>query len=104
MHGEAVAIGLVLAHRFSAELGLARDEDTERLRNHLSQAGLPVEISAIPGPPLAAGQLMHHIGQDKKVSGGRLTFILTKGIGQAFIADDVGEDAVLLFLQHQLET
>ena len=104
VHGEAVAIGLVLAHRFSAELGLARDEDTERLRNHLSQAGLPVEISAIPGPPLAAAQLMHHIGQDKKVSGGRLTFILTKGIGQAFIADDVGEDAVLRFLQHQLET
>ena len=104
VHGEAVAIGLVLAHRFSAELGLAPHEDTERVRDHLSQAGLPVAISAIPGPPLAAAQLMHHIGQDKKVSRGRLTFILTKGIGQTFIADDVAEDTVGQFLQHQLET
>jgi 3-dehydroquinate synthase len=47
---------------------------------------------------------MHHIGQDKKVSRGRLTFILTKGIGRAFIAHDVAADAVLQFLQHQLET
>ena len=104
VHGEAVAIGLVLAHRFSAELGLAPGEDTERVRDHLSQAGLPVAISAIPGPPLAAAQLMHHIGQDKKVSRGRLAFILTKGIGRAFIAEDVAEDTVRQFLQHQLET
>ena len=104
VHGEAVAIGLVLAHQFSAELGLAPAEDTERVRRHLSLAGLPVALSAIPGPPLAAGQLMHHIGQDKKVASGRLTFILTKGIGQAFIADDVAEDTVRQFLQHQLET
>ena len=104
VHGEAVAIGLVLAHQFSAELGLAPDEDTERVRAHLNQAGLPVAISAIPGPPLAAAQLMHHIGQDKKVRSGRLTFILTKGIGRAFVADDVAEDAVRQFLQHQLET
>lgn len=104
VHGEAVAIGLVLAHRFSAELGLARHEDSERVRDHLIRAGLPVDISAIPGPPLAAAQLMHHIGQDKKVSRGRLTFILTKGIGQAFIANDVAEDTVRQFLQHQLET
>ena len=104
VHGEAVAIGLVLAHRFSAELGLAPHKDSERLRAHLSQAGLPVAIAAIPGPPLAAGQLMHHIGQDKKVSRGRLTFILTRGIGQAFVADDVAEDTVRQFLQHQLGT
>jgi 3-dehydroquinate synthase len=103
VHGEAVAVGLVLAHQFSAELGLAPHEDTERVRDHLSQAGLPVAVSAIPGPPLAATQLMHHIGQDKKVRSGQLTFILTKGIGQAFIADDVAEDTVRQFLQHQLE-
>jgi 3-dehydroquinate synthase len=104
VHGEAVAIGLVLAYRFSAELGLAPEEDGERVQDHLRQAGLPVAISAIPGPPFAAARLMHHIGQDKKVSRGRLNFILTKGIGRAFIAHDVAADAVLQFLQHQLET
>ncbi|HSG95022.1 MAG TPA: 3-dehydroquinate synthase, partial [Afifellaceae bacterium] len=104
VHGEAVAIGLVLAHEFSTALGLAPAEDTERVRAHLSQAGLPVAISAIPGPPLATAQLMHHVGQDKKVRSGRLTFILTRGIGRAFIAEDVGEEKVRQFLQHQLET
>ncbi|MDH3195915.1 MAG: 3-dehydroquinate synthase, partial [Hyphomicrobiales bacterium] len=104
VHGEAVAIGLVLAHRFSAELGLAPADDTRLVEAHLSQAGLPVVISAISGPPLAVAQLMHHISQDKKVTSGRLTFILTKGIGRAFIADNVDADKVRQFLQHQLET
>jgi 3-dehydroquinate synthase len=104
VHGEAVAIGLVLAHQFSAELDLAPHEDAERVRAHLRQAGLPVALSAIAGPPLAVAQLMHHISQDKKVTSGRLTFILTKGIGRAFIADNVDADIVRQFLQHQLET
>ncbi len=104
VHGEAVAIGLVLAHLFSAEHGLAPHADAERLRHHLSSSGLPVALSEIPGPPLVAEQLMHHIRQDKKVSRGRLTLVLTRGIGQAFIAGDIGEDALRQFLQHQLET
>ena len=98
VHGEAVAIGMVLAHRFSAELGLAPAADAELVRAHLKEAGLPVSMRDIPGEPISAAELLGHIGQDKKVKRGRLTFILTRGIGQAFIADDVSAERVLAFL------
>ena len=101
VHGEAVAIGLVLAHDFSVAEGLARHGDAERCRAHLENVGLPVSIAAIPGPRLSADALLRHIAQDKKVKGGRLTFILTRGIGRAFVADDVPADRVDAFLRQQ---
>jgi 3-dehydroquinate synthase len=101
VHGEAVAIGMVLAHEFSAREGIAPAKDAERLRTHLRQAGLPIALSDIAGPPLSASELMRHIGQDKKVKRGRLTFILTRGIGSAFIADDVQAERVHAFLERQ---
>jgi 3-dehydroquinate synthase len=58
-----------------------------------------VSIGEIPGPPIFADELMRHIGQDKKVKRGRLTFILTRGIGRAFIADDVPPETVKSFLE-----
>ena len=102
VHGEAVSIGMVLAHEFSAAEGLAPTADAERVRKHLGEAGLPVSISQIPGASFAADELMSHIAQDKKVQGGRLTFILTRGIGRAFIARDVQPDRVRAFLQSRL--
>jgi 3-dehydroquinate synthase len=101
VHGEAVAIGLTLAHDFSAAEGLAPRGDAERCRAHLRNAGLPASIAAIPGPPLSAEELLRHIARDKKVKGGRLTFILTRGIGRAFIADDLPADRVAAFLRQQ---
>ncbi|HWT29678.1 MAG TPA: 3-dehydroquinate synthase, partial [Propylenella sp.] len=87
---------------FSAAEGLAPAEDAERVREHLSAAGLPVGISDIPGPRLSADELMGHIAQDKKVTRGKLTFILTRGIGHAFVADDVPPDRVRTFLEKQV--
>ena len=101
VHGEAVAIGMALAHDFSAALGLAPATDAERVKRHLRAAGLPVAIADIPGAALGADALMTHIAQDKKVKRGRLSFILTRGIGEAFIADDVPEEAVRAFLASQ---
>ncbi|SEP97056.1 3-dehydroquinate synthase [Faunimonas pinastri] len=104
VHGEGVAIGTALAHRFSVELGLCPAEDAERVERHLQAVGLPTRISDIPGGPLSADELMTHIGQDKKVKRGRLTFILTHGIGRSFIADDVSPERVRDFLQRELST
>ncbi len=86
LHGEAVAIGMVLAHEFSARIGLAPPEDAQRVQRHLKEVGLPTRIADIPGAPMSTEQLMGLIAQDKKVSRGTLTFILTRGIGQAFIS------------------
>jgi 3-dehydroquinate synthase len=103
VHGEAVAIGLVLAHEFSAMRELAPSADAERLRAHLASTGLPTRIEDIAGPALSAQELLGHMAQDKKVKAGRLTFILTRGIGQAFIAEDVARGDVLRFLQDRTE-
>lgn len=103
VHGEAVAIGMVLALEFSARINLCSPDDGARVRAHLAEVGLPTEISDIPGEPQEAKRLMELMAQDKKVSRGRLTFILTRGIGQAFIAKDVDPGEVLKFLEEKIE-
>jgi 3-dehydroquinate synthase len=102
VHGEAVAVGMVLAHRFSTWLGLAPGEDAERVERHLSAAGLPVRLHQIPGMLPGPERLLDFIAQDKKVSRGALTFILTHGIGRAFIARDVSAEKVKAFLEEAL--
>lgn len=99
VHGEAVAIGMVQAFRFSNRMNLASRDDAERVEAHLSQAGLPVAISQIAGSRPDAATLFDFIAQDKKVSGGKLTFILTNGIGRSHIARDVPSDEVMAFLE-----
>jgi 3-dehydroquinate synthase len=87
LHGEGVAIGMVLAHELSVRLGLCPAEDAARVRRHLASVGLPVSPPARLGN--AASQLVELMGQDKKVRDGRITFILTRGIGRAYIERDV---------------
>lgn len=99
VHGEGVSIGMVLAHKFSARMNLASPDDAKRVSAHLSGAGLPVSMDQIPGELPSAEILLDYIGQDKKVSRGALTFILTRGIGQAFVARDVPQSEVLAFLK-----
>ncbi|HYJ35664.1 MAG TPA: 3-dehydroquinate synthase family protein, partial [Rhizomicrobium sp.] len=94
IHGEAVAIGMVLAFDLSVKLGLAPGQDAERFRRHLKAIGLPASISDIPGSRPSVGELIRHMAHDKKVTDGQLTFILLRGLGQAFITRDVPLDAV----------
>ncbi len=101
VHGEAVAIGMVLAHQFSARLGLISEDVAVRVEKHLKAVGLPVSMKEIAGLP-SADVLMSYIAQDKKVSRGSLTFILTRGLGQSFIAKDVNAADVQAFLEDKL--
>ncbi|MEZ5785940.1 MAG: 3-dehydroquinate synthase [Xanthobacteraceae bacterium] len=102
LHGEAVALGMALAFAFSARLGLAPPADAERAVRHLAKVGLPTRLSDIPGGSPDADRLMDLMAQDKKVRRGRLTFILARGIGKAFIAPDVDADDVRAFLIEKL--
>nr|CAD6620706.1 3-dehydroquinate synthase [Rhizobium sp. Khangiran2] len=99
VHGEGVAIGMVLAHQFSARLNLASPDDGQRVAAHLSEVGLPTRIADIEGELPPTDVLMDAIAQDKKVKGGKLTFILTRGVGQSFVADDVPPSEVASFLE-----
>jgi 3-dehydroquinate synthase len=102
VHGEGVAIGMTLAHEFSVKMNLCSPDDLDRMRAHLDAVGLPTAIAQIPGEIGSADDLMAAICQDKKVKRGRLTFILTHGIGQSFIADDVPPEVVRGFLAEKL--
>ncbi|WP_116652727.1 3-dehydroquinate synthase [Pelagibacterium sediminicola] len=99
LHGEGVAIGMALAHKFSARLGLCPSQDAGRVEAHLKAVGLPTALSDIPGERLSTEVLMDAIVQDKKVSRGSLTFILTRGIGQSFIEKNIDPAAVSTFLE-----
>lgn len=98
LHGEGVSIGMVLAHTFSNRLGLAPGQDSGRISAHLAKSGLPTTLAEIPGTLGTTETLMAAIAQDKKVSRGALTFILTRGIGQAFIEKNVDPAKVSAFL------
>lgn len=102
VHGEGVAIGMALAHRFSVKMNLCGVEAVERVEAHLKAVGLPTSLAQVPGGLPPAETLMDYIAQDKKVARGALTFILTHGIGQSFIAKDVSPVAVLEFLKERL--
>jgi 3-dehydroquinate synthase len=92
LHGEAVAIGMALAFRFSAERGLCAVEAAQRVAAHLGEVKLPTSFDADPGA------LIEHIRHDKKGAGGSVPFILAKGIGQAFVDQNVSLEDVRDFL------
>lgn len=103
VHGEGVAIGMALAHRFSSRLNLCSMDDARRVEAHLSAVGLPVSIAEIPGELPGPERMLDYIAQDKKVSRGALTFILTRGVGRSFVAKDVAPSEVLAFLRSVMQ-
>ena len=102
LHGEAVALGMVLAFDFSARKGLIGEADAARVRAHLAAVGLPTHLKDVPGGVPGVDALMDLIAQDKKVKRGKLTFILVRGIGQAFVENDVSAAEVRAFLADKL--
>ena len=102
LHGEGVAIGCVLAFELSARLGLCPQEDPSRVRAHLRAMGMKTDLADISGDLPDAAGLMALMGQDKKVVDGQLTFVLARGIGQAFVTSDVAQSAVLDVLNDAL--
>ncbi len=102
LHGEGVAIGCQLAFDLSARMGLCPQEDPSRLAAHLAAMGMKRRLADIPGDLPGAEGLLALMAQDKKVVDGRLRFILARGIGQAFVADDVPPSSVRDLLESAL--
>ena len=102
LHGEAVALGMALAFAFSSQRGLVSGEDVARVRAHLAAVGLPTHVKDVPGGVPGTDALMDLIAQDKKIKRGTLTFILVRGIGQAFIENNVDAAEVRTFLTEKL--
>jgi 3-dehydroquinate synthase len=102
LHGEAVSLGMALAFEFSARKGLLAASEADRATAHLAAVGLPTHVNQVPGGVPGIDALMNLIGQDKKVKRGKLTFILVRGIGQAFVENDVDPAEVRAFLSEKL--
>ena len=101
LHGEAVAAGMGLAFRFSAERGLCATTDAVRVMDHLRRVGLPWD--AVSAGVAASGErLVSHMAHDKKKAGGRVPFILARGIGQAYVDKSVELADVAAFLDREL--
>ena len=84
LHGEAVAIGMMLAFDLSATLGLCPPEDAARVQRHLASVGLPTSPLSLQGRIWSVERLIEHMGRDKKVRDGRIGFVLARGIGKTF--------------------
>jgi shikimate kinase/3-dehydroquinate synthase len=97
LHGEAVAIGLVLAFGLSARLGYCAPADGARVRAHLETVGLPTALDGL-NRSFSAERLLTHMRRDKKMRDGVLHFVLVHAIGKAFTTRDVPPDAVMEIL------
>ena len=101
LHGEGVALGMVLAARYSARRGLIAADDAERVAAHFAAVGMRSELRdlqlAADGPALVA-----HMLHDKKMDAGTLPFLLLRGIGEAYLAKDVALDDVAAFLDAEM--
>lgn len=102
LHGEGVSIGMVLAFRLCAKMGLCSGQDAVRMEKHLVSLGLRTEISQIPNFSADAQELVELMYHDKKASNGKIAFILTKGIGQAFQSKDVDMADVRTVIENSL--
>ncbi|MEM6409834.1 MAG: 3-dehydroquinate synthase [Pseudomonadota bacterium] len=101
LHGEAVAIGMAMATRFSVLAGHANDADAERLEALLHRDGLPTRLADVKTLDTGAEQLLNHMRQDKKVESGAMTLVLLNRIGEAFIAKDQDQSLILDFLNNE---
>ncbi|MEQ8402466.1 MAG: 3-dehydroquinate synthase [Roseitalea porphyridii] len=94
LHGEGVAVGMVMAFDLSVQRGHCAPEDADRLRRHLAAVGLPTGFADLAPRHWDVERLIAHMGRDKKVSGGRITFVLVRGIGGAYLETEVELDEV----------
>lgn len=98
LHGEAVGAGMAMALRYSVKLGVCPGQDAVRAEKLLNALGLATRIGELNGGPYPPEDLLAHMMHDKKARNGRMTLILARGIGQAYIQRDADIDSVRQFL------
>ena len=102
LHGEAVAIGMCMAFDLSAAIGWSTGQDAMRVRAHLDAVGLPTAPAAIDGLGLTPAAMTGLMRKDKKVTDGRIVFVMVRGIGEAFVTAAVEPDDLESYLSKAL--
>ncbi|RNJ61653.1 MAG: 3-dehydroquinate synthase [Porphyrobacter sp. IPPAS B-1204] len=101
LHGEAVALGMVLAARYSARRGEISSADAERAARAIAAAGLPADLPAL-GLTCDGARLVEHMRHDKKAEATTLPFLLLRALGEAYVARDVDLADIAAFLDAEL--
>jgi 3-dehydroquinate synthase len=101
LHGEAVALGMVLAAKYSAQRGEISASDAARAKAAISAAGLPADLPAL-GLACDGAALVDHMRHDKKAEGTALPFLLLRALGEAYVARDVDLTDIAAFLNEEL--
>jgi len=99
LHGEAVAIGTIMAFVLSVRIGLCPAQDLQRVLKHFEAVGLPTNLDNLQTSDWTEAKLLAHMGKDKKVADGKITFVLTKGIGRSFLTNEVAETDLMKTLE-----
>ncbi|NVK17456.1 MAG: 3-dehydroquinate synthase [Methylocystaceae bacterium] len=102
LHGEAVSIGMVMAYEFCAQQGLCSQEDSLRVKRYLQRLDMPVDLSGLPCQDWTADLLMKHMMKDKKVKDGKVTFVLVRAIGDAYLDRNVEDGDLKRYLDDLL--
>lgn len=95
LHGEAISIGMMAEAKISQGLGFINNEDLERIKEVLDNAGLPTSYQAEDSE-----KIIELISKDKKSEAGKVNWTLIEGIGDAAIDQQVGEDQIKTALQY----
>lgn len=104
LHGEAVSIGMMMAFDMSVKMGLCPQEEPSRVEAHLKACGLKTQVKEItPDLKQSAEEIVDLMAGDKKAQEGKIGFILTRGIGQAFQTYDVERDDIVAVVQNSIE-
>lgn len=101
LHGEAVALGMVLAARYSARRGEISAAAAERAACAIAASGLPASLPAL-GLTCDGAALVDHMRHDKKAEAATLPFLLLRGLGEAYVARDVDLADIAAFLDSEL--
>ena len=101
LHGEAVALGMVLAARYSARRGLLPRASADHVARHFASVDMVSEVSDLR-LNCDGRALVSHMLHDKKMDAGTLPFLLMRGIGETYLAKDVELDDVAEFLDGEL--
>jgi 3-dehydroquinate synthase len=101
LHGEAVGAGMAMALRYSVKLGVCPGQDAVRSERLLNVLGLSTRLRDLGGGPYIPSELLAHMAHDKKARNGRLTLILMRGIGQAYIERDIDVGQLREFLEEE---
>jgi 3-dehydroquinate synthase len=104
LHGEAVAIGMIMAFELSVRLKLCPAADADRVRRHFAAVDLPTGLGGRVGGNATPERLLDHMRRDKKVQDSRITFVLVRGIGEAFVTREVPLEDVSRLLRDALQT